>query len=250
MSIPSVQAIATEVNRTEATNMDNDESAQILYLINSLPPVQKRRTLLQIQTLMPSTWDEASTHNPTIEKGMVQESKVLDNTTDGNTGASSSTSSCKPETGNSAIIVRAQRNAVYPKLRTFSGIAPVPQGQVNFSTWHKAAARLCSNPELSEAEQCSLLQNSITEPALDYVQTALDSGSTVEVLQLLVNAYGTAEDPRDLLNDFNATIMSTKEKASDYLSRLYLKLEALKSMNIVSQRTRCISAVAAVQLWV
>lgn len=219
-----------KISSIEATDEDEDSSAQIVYMLNNLPPVAKRRTLLQIQPLMSSTFTEATSKNAVME-----EPRTTGTAAAVTTEIDTSKEDRKLEAGNSTIIVHERRNAMYPKLRIFSGISPLPQGQVNFSTWHNAATRLCSNTELSEADKLSLLQNSIMQPALDFVQTALDSQSSGEVLRLLSNAYGSVDDPRDLMNDFHATTMTQKEKASDFLNRLYLKLEALKRMNIVNQ---------------
>ena len=48
-------------------------------------------------------------------------------------------------------------------------------------------------------------------------QSAFDSGSSKTVLGLLQLIYGIVDDPRNLLNDFNASIMSSKEQPSEYL---------------------------------
>ena len=192
---------------------ETDESEQILYMIQNLSAREKRKTLLQLQPLMSSTLvDSAST---TVRKVPEKE--------DASTSQNSST-----------IIVKSRGNPINPKLRVFSGITPTPTGHVSFHTWHKAATRLCRNAELADEEKIALIHNGLCQPALDLAQPALDSGLPTGVLSLLENVYGSVEDPRDLLNDFNATTMNSKEKPSDYLNRLYLKLEELKDRKIIT----------------
>ena len=195
---------------------ENDESDQILYMIQNLPARQKRRTLLQLQPLMSSTVIETDTTAQRLPKK--DDSSATQNT--------------------STIVVKSSGNPVSPKLRVFSGSTPTPSGHVSFQTWHKAARRLCTNTELSDEEKIALIHNSLCQPALDLVQSALDSGSPTSVLRMLEKAYGSVDDPRDLLNAFNATTMDRKEQPSEYLNRLHLKLEELKDREIIPE-TEC-----------
>lgn len=187
---------------------DDDVCDQIVYMIENMSARLKRRTLGQLQPLLSSTVIEAT--------------------------PSTGTESMKQDTLEKSIIVKSRGNPIHPKLRIFSGIAPTPTGHVSFPTWLRAATRLSKTAELDDEEKMALIHNSLSHPALDLAQTALDTGSPQAVLKLLEKAYGNVQDPRDLLNEFNATTMNGKESASEYLNRLHLKLEELKDKSVVT----------------
>jgi hypothetical protein len=136
------------------------------------------------------------------------------------------------EQGQSKVIIQTGSDFA-SKLKTFSGTLPVPPGQVDFRTWYKAAQRLHRTSERSTSEVLGRIQNSLCNPALEMAQSALDSGSVQKVLQLLKNVYGDADDPQDLWNKFHATMMTSKEKTSEYLNRLYLLVEELRHRGLV-----------------
>ena len=202
--------------KTSSASRDTaDTSEQIIFMIDKLPEKEKRRTLQKIQPLMSSTFMEPSlpgTSGQDYEKH------------------ASSISKHALDAGDSTIVVKPSP-CTAAKLRQFSGTVPIPSGQVDFNTWYRAAARLGKHEELSVDEKLARIHNSLSSPALDMAQTALDSESPESVLQLLRNVYGSVEDPRDLLNDFHTTVMTTKEQPSEYLNRLYLKLQKLKSLD-------------------
>ena len=195
-----------------------DISKQITLMIRNLPEMEKRRTLEKLQPLMSSACVESSS---TEVHGQVNEKR-----------ASSLTSKCSAGARECPVVVKSNSYTAV-NLRQFSGTVPVPSGQVDFSTWYQATARLCKYNELSENEKLARIQNSLLSPALDIAQSALDSESPGHILQLLQNVYGNVEDPRDILNDFHTTVMTPNEKPSDYLSRLYLKLLKLKNLDIL-----------------
>ena len=116
---------------------------------------------------------------------------------------------------------------------TFSGITPVPSGQADYRQWYKAAVRLTKDAEVTDTEIVYRIQSSLMKPALDIVQNALDAGSPTLVLQLLDSVYGNVEDPRDLFNAYNNAVQDAKERASDYLSRLFLLLDELHRRDII-----------------
>jgi len=191
---------------------EEDEGNQILFMVQNLSPVQRRRTLLQLQPLLSST--------------------VVDQS-DTNTSVITSSGEVTLASGSSRILIQTSTQ-VGSKLKSFSGILPVPNGQFDFKTWIQAATRLTKNVSISNSEQLTLIQNSLLKPALDVVQSTLDSGSTCDVLKLLEQVYGNVDDPRDLLNNFNSTLQNPKERCSEYLSRLYLLLDDLLRQSIIA----------------
>ena len=183
--ISSIEAAADE---------DEDSGALIVYMLNYHPPVEKIRTLL-IQPLMSSTFAEATSTNAvtcTEEPRSTSRPTAAAVTTE----IDASTGTRKFEAGNSTIIVHEQRNAMYPKLRIFSGISPVPQGQVNSSTCITPQPGYAATQSSPKQTKChSSCSKNIMQPALDFVQTALDSESSGKVLRLLSDAYGSVDDP-------------------------------------------------------
>ena len=228
--IKMIDSVVKEIEAQETGNStvkcsiettEDEESEEVLYLMNNLSPRAKRRTLLKLQPLMSSTvMDTQMSHeqqmeNRTVPERFHSEGNIL-------------------KVGDSTITVKSiSGNSTAAKLRHFSGIVPVPSGQISFNTWFHAATRLCRNEELSTDEMIARIHNSLSQPALDIAQSALDSGTPNSVLQLLQSAFGSVDDPRDLMNDYNATMMKSKEKPSEYLNRLYIKLEELKQHRIV-----------------
>ena len=206
-----------EENRDTSSEDTADASEQIIYMIEKLPQEEKRRTLHKIQPLFSSTSVEA----PVAETSRQVHEELASSIPRHPLGAGDSTIVVKPSTCTAA------------KLRQFSGTTPVPSGQVDFNTWYKAAARLCKHDELSNDEKLARIHNSLSSPALDMSQTALDSESPENVLKLLRNVYGSVEDPRDVLNDFHTTVMTPREQPSEYLNHLYLKLQKLKNLGVV-----------------
>jgi hypothetical protein len=211
-----------KAGKSNIKSTSDDETDQIMYMIDNLNPRSKRRTLLKLQPLMSATVVDEHVPQTTPQRdnhGAIGKLHEEENTL---------------KVGDSTITIKSiSGSATGTKLRHFSGVVPVPTGQVNFRTWINAATRLCRNYELSEEEQMARIHNSLSQPALDIAQSALDSGTPNTVLKLLRNAFGSVDDPRDLLNDYNATLMDSKENPSDYLNRLHLKVEELKQCGII-----------------
>ena len=97
----------------------------------------------------------------------------------------------------------------------------------------KAANRLVKDKGITDAEKLGRIQNSLLKPALDVVESSLDDGSIADVMRILQSLYGSVDDPRDLMIRFNSMVQDPKEKASEYLSRLYLAMDDLLRQNIV-----------------
>ena len=204
-----------------------DESEQILYMIQNLSTTGRRKTLLKLEPLMSSTVLE---EHPDSSKTLSAKPNVLKQTVSDNSTLHTSSGEITLAAGTSRVVI--QSGGMSSKLRLFSGNIPVPKGEIDFRTWQKAATRICKNKDVSEEEKITKMQNSLQKPALDLAQRALDSGSTTKVLNLLEKVYGNVDDPHVLLNAFNNTLQS-KERASEYLSKLYLLLDELQRRGVV-----------------
>jgi len=219
LSLTAVVKMADSEKPGPSFPSTQDASEQIIFMIEDLPVKEKRRTLQRLQPLMSSTFVEPRT-SEISSGGQPDES-----------GASSSHGKYSVGAGDSTIVVKSS-SCTAAKLRHFSGTVPVPSGQVDFRTWYNAAIRLCRHPDIADDEKFARIHNSLSSPALDIAQSSLDAESPEAALKLLKNVYGSVEDPRDVLNDFHTTIMTSKEQPSEYLTRLYLKLQKLKSLDI------------------
>ena len=126
--------------------------------------------------------------------------------------------------GVSQVIIKSTTHG-QKRLSRFSGITPIPQGQVDFKTWERAATRLSKNTGSEDMIQA--MQNSLLQPALDLVQTQLDSGDPNKVINFLNKVYGTVFDQHSLLRDFYEAGQNVKDKEtpSAFLNRLYLLVE-------------------------
>jgi hypothetical protein len=229
---PGIEVLEPEVDIRESaeteTNTD-DETDQLLFLFDKLSSRAKRRTLTKLQPLMSSTMLENRTSPEQQASGSDAPKMHTEQETSRSNTQEIHAEGNALKIGDSTIIIKSAPGKVTtPKLRYFSGVVPVPSGQVNFKTWHSAATRLCKSEELTEEEKIARIHNSLSEPALDIAQPALDSGSSKAIVTLLQTAFGCVEDPRDLLNAFNTTVMTSKESPSDYLNRLQQKVEELK----------------------
>jgi hypothetical protein len=195
-----------------------DVSKQILAMFEKLPEEEKRRALQKLQPMMSSV----RIHQPPTE--VMGHFKARQ--------AASTTSKCIASSEDRRIIVKPSYQSE-AKLRLFSGTMPVPNNEVDFNVWYKAAAHLCKHDGLSADEKLAQIHDSLLSPALDIAQSTFDSDSLETTLKLLKNVYGSVEDPRDVLNDFHTTVMTPGEKPSEYLNRLYLKSQKLKNLDIL-----------------
>ena len=115
-------------------------------------------------------------------------------------------------------VVVTQQSYFNRKLRLFSGKSPVPSGEVDFETWRLQVRQLDHETDLDANQTRRIILQSLLRPALDSVVTA---DTTVEILQILDNIYGSVVDGAELLLKFQTTYQNEKESDSSYLQRLY-----------------------------
>ena len=117
----------------------------------------------------------------------------------------------------------------YRRLRTFSGMAPVPNGELSFNIWIQHADQMVRETSLSEQEKRSSVAESLAPPALTVYRKAIKSLGTnaaaVELLQQLGQAFGIACEGDDLFTLFRETFQNPGEKPSEYLTRLEDRLD-------------------------
>ncbi len=199
---------------------ESDPCEQIAFMVGQLSRREKRRTLQLLGPDLEPLLSSTQLHgDEEISTGQNQTGKEDQQQHVHYTSASELT--LAPNTSVSKIVFQAPQSNL-PKL--FSGIKPIPKGEVDFRTWVSAARRLKKHEDLNEEVKCEKLQNSLLTPALNIVRSALDAGKSGKVISLLTKAYDDVKDVRDIRNEFNASLQLPNEKDSDFLTRLYLLL--------------------------
>ena len=214
-------------NIEEKEDDDPEPCEQIKFMVEGLSVRQKRRTLQMLQPLisplLSSTMADGNTQGEQSSTKDKQDETLYTSGGEVTLGVNSSVSK---------IVFQAPRPQTF-KLRLFSGTVPVPKGEVDYRTWNSAARRLKKKDDLAEEEKCEKLQNSLLDPALSLVCTALDCGNTGKVLSLLAKAYDDVKSVRDLQNEYQSSIQKLDESCSDFLTRLYLLLQEVNRKGIV-----------------
>ena len=112
----------------------------------------------------------------------------------------------------------------HARLRTFSGRAPRPNGEVDYETWRTQADLLITDPSLSNSQKVRKILESLLTPATDVVKTlGIDSLPDAYVAHL-DSAFGVVEDGEELFASFLNCNQNNGEKSSSYLNRLHTLL--------------------------
>lgn len=218
----------------------DDETDQIVFMVENMSPRQRRQTFDRLQPVLLPLFESTvigkssdSFDNP-VQKSKAKLKQMEQSKADASHPTLiTSSGDVTLSSGTSRVVIQTGSDKFRSKLKQFSGITPVPSGQVDYRTWSKSAIRLQKDSNTSDEEKLSRIQNSLVKPALDIVECALDSGSVTKLLSILESAYGSVEDPRDLLNNFNNSVQNHKESPSSYLSRLYLLCDELQRRGVV-----------------
>ena len=222
---------------------EQDIADQIVFMFDKLKGKQRRITIEKLRPIVTSTFLDITEKHEDKDNQKLEEKHERKTNSAQSDGSQQSTI----HTSNGEITLSAGTSKIHIttgnasqnftcKLRAFSGILPTPNGQVDFRTWMKAANRLVKDKGITDAEKLGRIQNSLLKPALDVVESSLDDGSIADVMRILQSLYGSVDDPRDLMIRFNSMVQDPKEKASEYLSRLYLAMDDLLRQNIVKIR--------------
>ncbi|MCP3892143.1 MAG: hypothetical protein GY702_25215 [Desulfobulbaceae bacterium] len=204
---------------------ETDPCNQIKFLIDGLSRQDRRRTLLMLDPMFSSTFqEEKPTPSPDVKETSTSAAQTL--YTSGGEYTLGSNSSV------SKIIFQAPSNNP-SKLRLFSGKKPVPKGEVDYRAWISAAKRLSLRKDLEEGEKCERIQNSLLDPALSLVRQALEASRTSKALSLLTKAYDDVKSVRDLQHEFRTAIQLDDEESSEYLTKIYLLLQEVNRKGAV-----------------
>ena len=229
---------------------DDDEAEQVASLFKNLSARSRRKTMDIIAHSHPqfltSTMIQSPYRKETLLTESVKEKLFVKSGADvsgiGQPSLLTADGQVTLSAGVSQVIIKSTIHG-QKRLSRFSGITPIPQGQVDFKTWERAATRLSKST--GAEEMIHAMQNSLLQPALDLVQTQLDSGDPNKVINFLDKAYGTVFDQHSLLRDFYEAGQNVKDKEtpSAFLNRLYLLVEDCQHAGAISRADGPISLI-------
>ncbi|XP_052002485.1 paraneoplastic antigen Ma1 homolog [Xyrauchen texanus] len=111
----------------------------------------------------------------------------------------------------------------FRRLRTFSGITPIPAGEDNLENWMEQAMLMVEESDRSEKEKKLRIMESLRGPALEIIQAVRFTNaeaSPKEYLTAIESAFGSSESGEDLYFKFRAVRQRQGECLSDFLRRL------------------------------
>ncbi|XP_030594321.1 uncharacterized protein LOC115786334 [Archocentrus centrarchus] len=111
----------------------------------------------------------------------------------------------------------------YRRLRTFSGISPVPLGEECLDNWLEQAKLMVEEYECSEKEKRRRIVESLKGPALEILQAVRLSNpdaSHLEYIEAIESTFGTSESGEDLYLSFRSLRQESGEPLSEFLRRL------------------------------
>lgn len=114
-------------------------------------------------------------------------------------------------------------NAPYKRLRSFSGVSPVPSGEDDYETWRDFTVPLVQEWECSDAEKRKRVLESLRGPAMRIIRALKDSQPAATVqdyLTALESVYGATDSSEDLYYRFRHTYQEPHERLSDFIRRL------------------------------
>uniref|UniRef100_A0A3B3H4B1 Paraneoplastic antigen Ma1 homolog n=1 Tax=Oryzias latipes TaxID=8090 RepID=A0A3B3H4B1_ORYLA len=121
----------------------------------------------------------------------------------------------------------------YRRLKTFSGVSPVPLGEECLDGWLEQAKLMVEECECTEKEKRRRLVESLKGPALEIIQAVRLSNPDAkhrEYIQAIENAFGVTETGEDLYLSFRSLYQKSGERLSEFLRRLE------RSLNKVIQK--------------
>lgn len=123
------------------------------------------------------------------------------------------------------------------RLRTFSGRAPRPNGEVDYETWRTQVDLLVSDCSLSDVQKVRKILESLLSPAADVVKLLGVSSPPRAYVRQLDSAFSVVEDGEELFATFLSSNQNSGEKPSAYLNRLHSLLTRAISRGGVSVET-------------
>lgn len=127
----------------------------------------------------------------------------------------------------------------HPRLRTFSGRTPRPNGEVDYETWRTQVDLLISDSSLTNSQKVRKILESLLTPATDAVKPLGINSSPSAYVTQLDSAFGIVEDGEELFAAFLNCSQNNGEKPSGYLNRLHTLLTKAISRGGASLKDSC-----------
>jgi hypothetical protein len=143
----------------------------------------------------------------------------------------------KPKQVNDVIIkhvIDSSPSHLARRLRQFSGRSPLPNGEVDYSTWRQSARQLIQESDVKVSEKKQRIKQSLVGQACELVlvldkEIAKKGGAAKaeDYVAALDKMFGICLDGDDLYSEFRALYQQHGEDPGDYLVSLHTKLDTV-----------------------
>lgn len=114
-------------------------------------------------------------------------------------------------------------NSLYRRLRTFSGVMPIPLGEEQLENWVEQARLMIEECDRPEREKKMRIMESVKGPALEILQAVRfnnPSATSRDYIDILETTFGNPESGEELYFAFRMMCQHPNEKLSEFLRRL------------------------------
>jgi len=120
-------------------------------------------------------------------------------------------------------------NSGFYRIKSFSGSTPPKNGESTFREWSVQIRLVLEDPTLSVLGKRQRLLGSLHSPALDMALGLGERSTAVELFAYIRRLYQDSSDGMASLKEFFSLTPTATEKPSEYLIRLELSLQTVRS---------------------
>ena len=216
------------LTQTPSTGGDEDKDIDaIIKMLDATSPTKRRKTLEAVMHKL------SIVAGPSGATGLADSGGIPNAVTPGagsgqsgdrsllcSTRVSFGESVSIPNNGATNSIIIENSAGPPRRLRLFSGKIPVPNGEVEYSTWRLHAKQMLESSK-NENEKKKCILDSLCRPALELV-SGLDSARADEIFAELERLFGAVHDTHAIMAKLHDTLQVAKETPSSFLQRLHL----------------------------
>ncbi|XP_072263186.1 uncharacterized protein, partial [Pyxicephalus adspersus] len=128
------------------------------------------------------------------------------------------------------MLAQGLQAAHYRKLKIFSGIVPVPQGEEGFEIWKEHTLQCLKEWTCSEEGKRQRVTESLQSPAAELIRLYRDThegASAADYIEVLSDHFGPFYDLEQMVADYRMTHQKEGEDISCFINRLQLLLYRL-----------------------
>ncbi|XP_053321812.1 uncharacterized protein LOC128494822 [Spea bombifrons] len=137
----------------------------------------------------------------------------------------------------SKSVVQASNEHNYKRLKTFSGIMPVPAGEEGFVLWKSNVTQALNEWTCTEESKRLRLIEGLRSSASELIKYHLlrfPNSPADDLLKVLDHTYGEESEEEELRLQYAATVQQEKETLTSYLIRLELMLGKLFEKAVIT----------------